>query len=87
MLHRGEYSQPQGEPLQPGVLSVMGGLPEGAPGNRLGLAAWLTADEHPVVSRVIVNRLWARVYGVPLVRTPEDFGVQGEHPTHPKLLD
>ena len=87
VLHRGEYSQPQGEPLQPGVLSVMGGLPEGAPGNRLGLAAWLTADEHPVVSRVIVNRLWARVYGVPLVRTPEDFGVQGEHPTHPKLLD
>ncbi len=87
VLHRGEYSQPQGEPLQPGVLSVMGGLPEGAPGNRLGLAAWLTADEHPVVSRVIVNRLWARVYGVPLVRTPEDFGVQGEQPTHPKLLD
>jgi len=87
VLHRGEYNQPQGDPLQPGVLSIMGGLPEGAPENRLGLAAWLTADEHPVVSRVIVNRLWARVYGVPLVRTPEDFGVQGEHPTHPELLD
>lgn len=87
VLHRGEYNQPQGDPLQPGVLNVMGGLPEGAPQNRLGLAGWLTDDEHPVVSRVIVNRLWARVYGVPLVRTPEDFGVQGEHPTHPELLD
>ncbi|MEC9096892.1 MAG: PSD1 and planctomycete cytochrome C domain-containing protein, partial [Planctomycetota bacterium] len=87
VLHRGEYNQPQGNALQPNVLKVMGVLPEGAPKNRLGLANWLTADEHPVMSRVIVNRLWARVFGVPLVRTPEDFGVQGEQPTHPELLD
>ncbi|MBA63342.1 MAG: hypothetical protein CMJ76_13375 [Planctomycetaceae bacterium] len=87
VLHRGEYNQPQGDPLEPGVLSVMGAFPAGAPRNRLGLAAWLTADDHPVMSRVIVNRLWSRVYGIPLVRTPEDFGVQGEHPTHPELLD
>lgn len=87
VLHRGEYNQPQGDPLVPGVLSVMGKFPEGAPRNRLGLAMWLTSDDHPVMSRVIVNRIWSRVFGVPLVRTPEDFGVQGEQPTHPELLD
>jgi len=87
VLHRGEYNQPQGDSLVPGVLSVMGKFPEGAPRNRLGLAMWLTSDDHPMMSRVIVNRLWSRVFGVPLVRTPEDFGVQGEHPTHPELLD
>lgn len=87
ILHRGEYNQPQGESLQPDVLSIMGSFPEDAPRNRLGLAAWLTSDDHPVMSRVIVNRMWARVFGHPLVRTPEDFGVQGEQPTHPELLD
>lgn len=87
LLHRGEYNQPQGDPLQPAVLSMMGTFPQDAPANRLGLAAWLTADDHPIMSRVIVNRLWARIFGDPLVRTPEDFGVQGAHPTHPELLD
>ena len=65
----------------------MGRFPEDVPRNRLGLATWLTADDHPVMSRVIVNGIWARVFGDPLVRTPEDFGVQGEQPTHPELLD
>ena len=87
ILHRGEYNQPQGDSLEPDVLSIMGRFPEDVPRNRLGLAAWLTADDHPVMSRVIVNRVWARVFGDPLVRTPEDFGVQGEQPTHPELLD
>ena len=87
ILHRGEYNQPQGDSLEPDVLSIMGRFPEDVPRNRLGLAAWLTADDHPVMSRVIVNRIWARVFGDPLVRTPEDFGVQGEQPTHPELLD
>lgn len=87
LLQRGEYDRPRGEPLQADVLSVMGQLPQGTPRNRLGLAQWLTDDEHPVVTRVLVNRIWARVFGDPLVRTPEDFGQQGQQPTHPELLD
>ena len=83
LLERGEYDRPQGDPLQADVLSVMGQLPTGTPRNRLGLAQWLTAAEHPVVTRVLVNRIWARVFGDPLVRTPEDFGQQGQQPTHP----
>ncbi|MCA9060627.1 MAG: DUF1549 domain-containing protein, partial [Planctomycetaceae bacterium] len=58
LLRRGEYNLPTGDPLQPDVLSVMGELPSGAPRNRLGLAKWLTSRDHPLVSRVIVNRIW-----------------------------
>lgn len=87
VLHRGEYSEPTGDALSPGVLSVMGNLPEGAPRNRLGLAKWLTSPDHPVVARVLINQVWQRVFGVGLVRTPEDFGLQGQQPTHPELLD
>jgi mono/diheme cytochrome c family protein len=87
VLRRGEYDLPIGDPLEPGVLSVLGGLPEDSPRNRLGLASWLTSPEHPLVSRVIVNQLWQRVFGLGLVRTPEDFGLQGQQPTHPELLD
>ena len=87
LLQRGEYNLPTGEALQPDVLKVMSPFPEGAPRNRLGLAKWLTSSEHPVVPRVLVNRIWQRVYGEGLVRTPEDFGLQGQQPTHPELLD
>ena len=87
LLRRGEYNLPQGDPLEPGVVEVMSGLPAGAPRNRLGLAQWLTAREHPLVARVLINRVWQRVFGHGLVRTPEDFGLQGQQPTHPKLLD
>ena len=87
LLDRGEYNLPVGDTLRPDVLKVMGGLPEGAPRNRLGLAKWLTSRDQPVVARVLVNRIWQRVFGEGLVRTPEDFGLQGEHPTHPELLD
>ena len=87
VLKRGEYDQPVGEPLEPGVLEVMGTFPESAPRNRLGLAQWLTSQEHPLVARVLVNRIWQRVFGHGLVRTPEDFGLQGQQPTHPELLD
>ena len=87
ILERGEYNLPTGEPLSPGVLSVVGELPEGAPANRLGLARWLTSRDNPLTSRVLVNQIWQRVFGAGLVRTPEDFGVQGQQPTHPDLLD
>ena len=87
LLQRGEYNLPTGEALQPDVLKVMNPFPKGAPRNRLGLAKWLTSSEQPVVARVLVNRIWQRVYGEGLVRTPEDFGLQGQQPTHPELLD
>ena len=87
LLDRGEYNLPTGDPLSPSTLDVLGELPEGAAVNRLGLAQWLTAREHPLTSRVLVNRIWQRVFGYGLVRTPEDFGLQGEQPTHPELLD
>ena len=87
LLERGEYNLPKGEPLQPGVFAVMGPLPKDAPANRLGLAQWITARGHPLVSRVLINRVWQRTFGEGLVRTPADFGLQGEQPTHPELLD
>ncbi len=87
LLARGEYNLPVGDPLEPGTPTAMGAFPEGEPRNRLGLARWLTSREHPLVSRVLVNHIWQRTFGGGLVRTPEDFGLQGQQPTHPKLLD
>ncbi|MCH2388094.1 MAG: PSD1 and planctomycete cytochrome C domain-containing protein [Opitutales bacterium] len=87
LLERGDYLLPSGSVLQPGVIAAIGGMSSDAPRNRLGLARWLTAPENPLVARVLVNRLWQQVFGVGLVRTPEEFGLQGEHPTHPELLD
>ena len=87
VLARGEYNLPTGDPLEPGYLTVMSPFPTGAPRNRLGLAQWLTAREHPLVARVLVNQIWQRTFGYGLVRTPEDFGLQGQQPTHPELLD
>lgn len=62
-------------------------FPEDAPRNRLGLAKWLTDPAHPLTSRVAVNHLWGNFFTHHLVRTPENFGLQGELPTHPQLLD
>ncbi|MCH8149171.1 MAG: DUF1553 domain-containing protein [Planctomycetes bacterium] len=87
LLTRGEYNLPVGDPLEPGIVSVMGAFPKDAPRNRLGLAQWLTAREHPLVARVLINRIWQRTFGEGLVRSPEDFGLQGQQPTYPKLLD
>ena len=87
VLSRGEYDLPTGDPLEPGVPKVMGSFPPDAPRNRLGLARWLTQRSNPLVARVLVNRIWQRAFGAGLVRTPEDFGLQGQHPTHPRLLD
>jgi hypothetical protein len=61
--------------------------PEDAPRDRLGLAQWVTNPNHPLTARVAINRFWANFFADPLVRTPENFGVQGELPTHPELLD
>lgn len=87
VLRRGEYNLPTGEALRPAVPAFLGQLPAQAPRNRLGLARWLTSRDNPLVARVLVNRIWQRVFGHGLVRSPEDFGLQGQHPTHPRLLD
>lgn len=87
VLHRGEYNQPIGEALTPDVPRVLGAMSADMQRNRLGLAQWLTSREQPLVARVLVNRMWQQVFGYGLVRTPEDFGLQGEQPTHPELLD
>ena len=87
VLLRGEYNLPAGDPLEPATPKILGPLPEGAPQNRLGLAQWLTSSQNPLVSRVVVNQIWSRIFGAGLVPTPEDFGLQGQQPTHPELLD
>jgi len=87
LLYRGEYDLPIGDPLEPGIVTVMGAFSKDAPRNRLGLAQWLTSREHPLVARVLINRVWQRTFGEGLVRTPEDFGLQGQQPTHPQMLD
>ncbi len=88
VLVRGQYDKPDRKrPVTRGVPAALGRLPEGAPLNRLGLARWLTAAENPLVARVAVNRLWEMLFGTGLVRTSEDFGLQGEWPSHPELLD
>ncbi|MCA9117822.1 MAG: DUF1549 domain-containing protein, partial [Planctomycetaceae bacterium] len=86
VLLRGEYNQP-GEQVSRAVPAALPPLPAGVPRNRLGLAKWLVHRDHPLTSRVMVNRLWALCFGYGLVRTPEDFGSQGSQPTHPELLD
>ena len=86
LLVRGNYDDP-GEPVYPDTPVALGGRPL-QPANRLGLARWLTQPKgHPLTARVQVNRIWQMLFGYGLVRTPEDFGRQGERPTHPKLLD
>ncbi len=86
LLKRGEYDQ-RGEKVGRGVPAFLPPLPPGEPVNRLGLANWLVAPNHPLTARVAVNRLWLQVFGTGLVKTAEDFGSQGEPPSHPELLD
>lgn len=83
---RGDFLT-QGEKVEPGTPASLHPFPEGAPRNRLGLAKWLVDPANPLVARTFVNRLWIELFGQGLVTTPEDFGVQGEIPTHPELLD
>jgi hypothetical protein len=86
MLKRGEYDQ-KGEKVSRGVPAFLPPLPPDAPVNRLGFARWLIASEHPLTARVAVNRFWLQVFGTGIVKTVEDFGAQGEPPSHPELLD
>ncbi len=86
LMIRGDYASP-GESVEPGVVTALHPLDPNLPPNRLGLAQWLVAPENPLTARVTVNRLWGELFGTGLVTTPEDFGMQGEAPTHPQLLD
>jgi hypothetical protein len=86
MLMRGEYDK-RGDKVEPGVPAILPPLPRGAPTNRLGLAKWLVDPSHPLTARVTVNRFWQQYFGVGFVKTAEDFGMQGEHPSHPELFD
>ncbi len=86
LLLRGEYDK-HGEKISPGVPECLHTLPAGAPNNRLGFARWLVDDANPLTARVAVNRFWQIYFGDGLVRTVEDFGTQGDAPSHPELLD
>jgi hypothetical protein len=86
VLIRGDFQQ-KGEPVERGVPAAFPPLPKDAPNNRLGLARWLVRADHPLTPRVTVNRLWAQMFGNGIVHTIGDFGVQGDFPSHPELLD
>jgi hypothetical protein len=86
ILIRGSYNN-KGLLVTPGVPAKLHPLATGQPLNRLALARWLVDPNNPLVGRVIMNRIWAQYFGRGLVETSEDFGIQGEPPTHPKLLD
>jgi hypothetical protein len=83
---RGQYDK-FGDRVYPGVPAALPPLPPNAPANRLALARWVVAPENPLTARVTVNRYWQTFFGAGLVKTTEDFGIQGEKPSHPELLD
>jgi hypothetical protein len=86
MRIRGSFLSP-GETVDAGTPAALNPWPEGLPKNRLGLAKWIVSPDNPLTARVAVNRMWEQFFGHGIVETSEDFGSQGERPTHPELLD
>lgn len=86
ILDRGVYDA-EGEKVYADTPEAFFSMPEDYPKNRLGFSKWLFHEEHPLTARVAVNRFWQHFFGLGLVKTSEDFGNQGEMPSHPKLLD
>ena len=86
VLIKGNYEN-RSTKVSHGVPAFLPPLPAGSPANRLSLARWLVSAEQPLTARVTVNRYWQMLFGTGLVKTSEDFGVQGERPVHPELLD
>ena len=85
LFKRGEYTQP-GDAVTAGTPAIIGLKPSGT-ANRAALARWLVSRDNPLTARVTVNRWWAEIFGRGIVSTVEDFGIKGEPPTHPELLD
>jgi hypothetical protein len=86
ILYRGAYDQRRQE-VGAGTPSVLPPMTSSMPRNRLGLAEWLFTKDHPLTARVAVNRMWEEIFGIGLSKTLDDFGSQGEPPSHPELLD
>ena len=86
ILYRGQYDQPRQE-VQPNVPAALPPMPASFPRNRLGLAQWLVDPSNPLTARVTVNRFWQELFGTGMVKSSEDFGSQGQAPSHPELLD
>lgn len=86
VLQRGNYDHP-GKQVFPNTPAAILPWPQDLPKNRLGLAQWLCLPKHPLTARVAVNRFWQNYFGTGLVKTSEDFGNQGQLPSHPQLLD
>ena len=86
ILFRGEYDKRR-DPVKPSTPAILPPMPPELPRNRLGFAQWLLRPDHPLTARVTVNRFWQDVFGTGLVRTAGDFGVTGELPSHPELID
>jgi hypothetical protein len=86
ILLRGNYETP-GDPVEAGVPAFLPPLPAGMKPDRLAFAKWMVTPEQPLMSRVVVNRLWQMFFGRGLVKTADDFGLQGDLPSHPELLD
>ena len=86
VLYRGGYDKRRDQ-VTPGTPQSLPPMPESFPRNRLGLAKWLLLPEHPLTARVTVNRFWQEVFGTGIVKTAGDFGVTGQLPSHPELLD
>ncbi|MDQ3395729.1 MAG: DUF1553 domain-containing protein, partial [Bacteroidota bacterium] len=86
VFERGNWKV-HGKEVLPGIPEAWNRFPEDAPSNRLGFAKWLVSKDNPLTARVMVNRLWAQLFGTGIVETQEDFGSQGFAPSHPELLD